>query len=307
MTHIPDQIKSDIRTAKRLEYWTIGWQASIIVVMFLVMGASQAMKSAWAEDLLGLAPATVFLIALHFEKKAPTRQFPYGFSRANSIAFLVSATTLMLMGAYLIYDSSTKLIQQEHPTIGPVHLFGKDIWLGWAMVAALIYSVVPPIILGRLKQPVAKRMHDKVLHTDALMQKADWMTGLAAAAGVIGVGFGLWWADSLAALVIAVDIVRDGWNAFRIALAELADGAPRALDTNEIADDASALKQRLEEQFPEGHVRMRESGRLIMAEIADAKPGNDVSLERLWPGDRKTRWRLGAVSFLPERARNNSQ
>ena len=27
------------------------------------------------------------------------------------------------------------------------------------------------------------------------MQKADWMTGVAGIVGIIGVGFGFWWAD----------------------------------------------------------------------------------------------------------------
>ncbi len=64
------------------------------------------------------------------------------------------------------------------------------------MLAALTYPIVPPFILGRLKQPVARRIQDMVVHTDALMQKADWMTGAAASVGIIGVGFGLWWADA---------------------------------------------------------------------------------------------------------------
>ena len=71
------------------------------------------------------------------------------------------------MGLYLIYDSGTKLIAMEHPTLGPIQLFGHTIWIGWLMIAALAYSIVPPVILGRLKQPVARRLKDKVLHTDA--------------------------------------------------------------------------------------------------------------------------------------------
>jgi hypothetical protein len=41
------------------------------------------------------------------------------------------------------------------------------------MIAVLVYSVIPPVILGRLKKPVAAKIADKVLHTDALMNAAD--------------------------------------------------------------------------------------------------------------------------------------
>ncbi len=48
-----------------------------------------------------------------------------------------------------------------------------------------------------MKQLVARRIQDKVVHTDALMQKADWMTGVAAIVGILGVVFGFGWAETL--------------------------------------------------------------------------------------------------------------
>lgn len=294
MNVTPIEIEQDLKKARRLVWWTIFWQLTILVVMFFTMGSSQAMKSAWTEDLLGLVPAVVFLTALHFEQKPPTDKFPFGFSRVNSLGFLVAAVALLSMGLYLIYDAGMHLIRAEHPTIGAAPLFGPDLWLGWLMVAALAYSVIPPIILGHLKQPVAKRLQDKVLHTDALMQKADWMTGVAGAFGIIGVGFGWWWADSVAALIIAIDIVRDGKKAVIIATAELIDGAPRQLESNKIASEAKQLREHLEKKFFAKNVRMRESGRFIMVQV-DHLEGNPDRVE-LWPADSERKWRLAEIS-----------
>ena len=42
------------------------------------------------------------------------------------------------------------------------------------------------------------------------MNRADWLTALAAVVGVIGIGAGLWWADAVAAIVISLEITRDG-------------------------------------------------------------------------------------------------
>ncbi len=71
ISKFPSEIGPDMRHAIRLEWWTIAWQGSIVAVMFLVMGSSQAMKSAWLEDMSGIMPAVVFLVAVHFERKAP--------------------------------------------------------------------------------------------------------------------------------------------------------------------------------------------------------------------------------------------
>lgn len=298
-TTIPAEIEADIRRAVRLECWTIAWMASIILLIGLVMGSSQAMKTAWVEDVLSLVPALVFLLALHFERKKPTERFPYGYHRVNSLAFLVSAVALTGMGTLLLVEAGLSLLRAEHVTIPPVDLFGQDVWLGWLMVAALAYSVVPPVILGRMKLPLARRLQDEVLHTDALMQKADWMTGLAGIAGIVGIGLGFWWADSLAAGIISFSILHDGVTSLRIAVAELADGAPRKLGSADLEDEARALKARLLDLYPGADVRLRDSGRFILAQVSGVASPGRVDLDALWPGKPERSWRFAQLSFAP--------
>ena len=294
---IPDAIADDVKHGERLERWTLLWIGSVVVVMALVMGASQAMKSAVIEDVLSLIPAIVFLLSVHWERKRANRRFPFGYRRANSLAFLVAATALLSVGGFLVYESITTLFSQEHPTVGGITLFGETIWLGWLMIAALVYSIIPPVILGHLKHPVAKRIDDKVLHTDALMQKADWQTGVAAIAGIVGIGLGWWWADATAALIIALSIVKDAVTAIEKAGAELLDGSPRALDSKGLSNDAERLIAALKERFGDVEVRLRETGRYIAAEVDCASPGvlpTDVELM-----GREKAWRLASLSFRP--------
>lgn len=298
-TQLPAAIREDLRKARRLEWWTLFWIGSIIVLMGLVAGSSQAMKTAWIEDLLSLVPSIVFLVAIHFERKAPTKRFPFGFHRTNSLAFLISAVALSAVGLTLLVEAGMTLFKQEHATVGPVSLFGQELWSGWLMVAVLVYSVVPPVILGRMKLPIAKRLQDKVLHTDAMMQKADWMTGLAGIAGVIGLGLGFWWADAVAAGLISFSILNDGVKALKSATAELIDGAPRDLESSRIAKDANLLKRGLHERFPGAKVRLRETGRFIQAEVEGVEPERNVDLETFWPGEPDRSWRLDQLSFVP--------
>ncbi|WP_432770704.1 MAG: cation diffusion facilitator family transporter [Sphingopyxis sp.] len=295
---IPAAIAADVRHAERLEWWTLGWMTSVVVVMGLVMGASQAMKAAVIEDVMSLIPAIVFLLAVRWERREPNRRFPFGYRRANSLAFLVAATALLSVGGFLAYESATTLLRQEHPSIGGITLFGHTVWLGWLMIAALAYSVVPPVILGHLKHPIAERIDDKVLHTDALMQKADWQTGLAGIAGILGIGLGWWWADATAALFIALSIVRDAVGALDKAVAELLDGTPRALDSNALSDDATRLTAALQARFGDVEVRLRETGRYIAAEVDCAPPATLPTAAELL-GDAKA-WRLASLSFRPQ-------
>jgi divalent metal cation (Fe/Co/Zn/Cd) transporter len=298
MTETPVEIVEDLRRAKRLEWWTLFWMSTVIVAMGLAMGSSQAMKTAFIEDTLSLVPAITFLIAAKVEPRPPTETYAYGFVRVNSLAFLTSAAVLTVLGSLLLFDGISGLAKGEHVTIEPIELFGHTVWLGWIMIAALAYSVVVPVILGRMKQPIAQRLNDKVLHTDADMQKADWQTGLAGIAGVLGVGLGFWWADAVAAALISLSILQDGFKNMRIAAAELLDSVPRALESPRMAADARRLRERLQARWPDGHVRLRESGRYIIANVGNVEDPGELPALESWMGSDEG-WRLAQLSFTP--------
>lgn len=300
-TSLPDQLSDVMARAVRLQYWHLFWTVNIIVVMGLVMGQSQTMKTAWIEDTLALVPVIAFLVAARFERRRHrSRRYPFGFERVNGLGFFVSAVSLTAVGGFLLYNAIKTLVVAEHATVGSIVLLGQDVWLGWLMLAAQLYSLVPPLIIGRMELPLAEALNDKLLHTDALMNKANWMTGAAGLAGVIGLGLGWWWADSVAAAIISVDILNDGVKALRSSTAELVDGAPRALSSPRLSDDAQRLQDRLAADFPGADIRLRETGRLIRAEVHGAyPPAEPRHPSHYWPGDHDRAWRLAQVSFVP--------
>ena len=140
--------------ARRLAWLSIALLTSGAVALALTLGQSQAMKTAWVSDILTAVPPVALLVAMRYELRPPSERFPYGYFRAISIAFLVTAAMLSLIGVYLLVDSVGKLVRQERPPIGTVVLFGHQLWAGWTMIAALAYSMLMGIILGKLKQPV---------------------------------------------------------------------------------------------------------------------------------------------------------
>ena len=276
---LPEEKEHDLHRAKRLEWITLFFLVTIIAAMYFSMGGSQAMKTAWIEDVLSMIPPILFLIALRQRRKDPDAMFPYGRRRVVVLAFLGAAVALVLVGLFVLYDGTTKLLKAEHPTIGTMHLFGHDLWAGWVMVAALVYSVIPPVILGRMKGPLARDVHEKVLHADAAMNKADWMTGVAAVGGVIGVGLGFWWADAAAAVLISLDIVKDGVSNVRNALGDLMDQRPTTIESGDPDDLPDRLRQRLLalDWVRDADLRLREEGHVFSGE-AFIVPATDERL-----------------------------
>lgn len=233
-TELPERQEKALRRAIRFEWYTLLFLAVAITMVYLVMGNSQAMKAAWIEDLLSLAPPIAFLVALRIVNRPPSGRYPYGFHRAVGVAHLVAAVALMAMGAFLIIDSLTGLIGGEHPPIGTVVLFGQPIWLGWLMVIVMALTIPLPIWFGRVKMRLAKELHDKVLYADADMNKADWQTAVGSIVGVLGIGIGWWWTDAVAALLIAGSILWDGIRNMRAAITDLMDAAATTFDDGRV-------------------------------------------------------------------------
>ena len=98
MNQLPKEIRPEMARARRLEWWTLAGMGSVVAAMYFAMGSSQAMKTAFIEDLLGLVPAVTFLVAARLEPRPPTRKYPYGFVRVDSLAFMASAVVLAAVG-----------------------------------------------------------------------------------------------------------------------------------------------------------------------------------------------------------------
>lgn len=293
----PAEIRADMAAAVRLEWWNVGWSISIIVAMGLAMGSSQAMKTAWVEDMLGLVPPIAFLVAARFERRSSNARFHYGFDRVNGLGFLIAAVALAAVGLFLLRDAVVALVTAEHVSIGSARLFGHDIWLGWFMLAAQAYATIPPLVIGHMELPLAKRLRDKLLHTDALMNKANWQTGVAGFLGVAGLGMGWWWADSVAAAIISLSIIADGIKALRVATSELVDGVPCALGSSRQSEEAAAIARALRKRFPGARILMRETGRYIRAEVVGARPPKNFDSETFEIPGLDDRWRLESIAF----------
>jgi cation diffusion facilitator family transporter len=266
---LPPELEAVHRKAVRLEWFTIAYLLTAIAAIYFTLGNSQAMKGAWIEDMLSLAPPIAFLVATRVRYKRPDGEHPYGYHRSVELGFLMAALALLSLGGFLVVDSALKLLSGEHPPIGMVELFDWQVWLGWLMLAALVYSAIPVMILGRIKTKLAAQLHDKVLHADAAMNRADWMTAGAAMVGVIGIGFGLWWADAAAAIVIGLDIVHDGLKYTRAAAKDVLDGRPRRHDEKGVHPLVAEVHETVAglDWIEEAAIRARELGHVFSVEV----------------------------------------
>jgi divalent metal cation (Fe/Co/Zn/Cd) transporter len=149
-------------------------------------------------------------------------------------------------------------------------------------------------------------LHNKVLYADAKMNKADWLTASAAMVGVVGIGFGLWWLDAVAAALISLDITKDGVSNLRRAVVDLMDQTPTTIDE----DDADPLRDKLTSMLrdldwvSDVEVRLREEGQVYFGE-AYVVPSDDTNItEKIEDALKQARdldWRIYDLALVPVR------
>jgi cation diffusion facilitator family transporter len=279
----PRELEDEFGRARKIEWITIVYLITAIAMMAAVMSNSQAMKTAWIEDILSLVPPVSFLVASKLYTRPSNPDFPYGYHRVISIAFLISSVALTSLGVILLADSLIKLLKVEHATLNSLFFSGKQIWLGYIMIVVMIYSTIPVMILGYRKLPIAKQLFEKNLFTDARMSKANWLTGFATIAGIAGIGIGWWWADPIAAIVICADILNDGLSNIKEATLDLMNQTPHMVENHKIDPVFKKIRKEAEKEswVKTAEVRFRQEGHVYFGEIFIVPSNEENITEKL--------------------------
>jgi cation diffusion facilitator family transporter len=302
----PKEQQDALAKAKRLEWLSLGYTAFTVTIVAFVLGNSQAMKTAWVEDMLSTLPQISFLIAAVFIGRSATQRHPYGFHRAMNVGHLVGSVALIVVGTILAYEAVSGLVRVEHPAIGTIRLFGSTLWQGWVMVAIMAVIAVPPVFLARAKMKVARKLHNKLLFADADMSKADWSTNVGSIIGVLGIGIGWWWADGAAALFISAGILRDGLRNTKFAVLDLMDESATTYDQRKPHPLIQELAQQLVEVawIKEAGIRIRDQGHVFHAEAFVVPISDRVTTEELNTATRAgldLNWKLQDLVIIPVR------
>ena len=301
---LPEEQRQLLDRSRRLAWLSIALLSSASICMAFTLGQSQAMKTAWISDVLSIVPPAVLLVAMRFERRPANRRFPFGYSRAISVSFLVTASVLTLFGLTLLIDAAMKLLTGERPPIGTLVMAGHQIWAGWPMIAALAYSLGCGLLIGKLKEPVARALHDKALAAEAQMNRDEWMSEGAAIVGLLLVAYGMWWGDAGSAAFISVMIIKDGWSSVKEVIADLMDEAPTTLGHLGL-DELPVKVAAAAEQLPwvaRAQARLREHGRMITGQVLVVPRSDEDLAARLARATRDLTnidWRLHGLVVVP--------
>ena len=163
----------------------------VIKVTFFTLVATAAMQGVitvisgstalFADTIHGLGNAFTTLplwVAFALGRKKPTKQFPYGYQRAEDVAGILILLFIAATSALVGYESFVKLLDPEEPTNLP-----------WAMGAGVVGFLVNEGI-AQYRVKVGKEIGSAALVADGHHARVDGLGSLAVVVGLLAVILG---------------------------------------------------------------------------------------------------------------------
>jgi cation diffusion facilitator family transporter len=246
-----------------------------------VMGQSAALVADGVHSLADLASDAAVLWALGHSARAPDREHPWGHGRFETLVTLAIAVALGLTALGIMWDAAARVLGEGPP--GPPAALA---------LAVALASLVVKEALYRVTVRVGRATGSALIVANAWHHRSDAASSVVAALGIGAAMAGWPWFDALAAAVIALMLLRIGWQQGRPAVAELVDEqateADRAALRTQLAGSAGVAGVR--------HLRLRQHGAAL---VADASLMVDPQLT-VTEGHRIAEAaRAGAIAAIP--------
>jgi divalent metal cation (Fe/Co/Zn/Cd) transporter len=191
----------DLRRALLLSAISIGWSgiAGSIAVYAAVVSGSLSLLGFGVDAVIDAIASVTLIWRFMAESSQPHRA-----SLVERRAEQVIGWVLMALAAYLAVASLQSLASATHPQASDVGLV--------LLVASVI--VLPGLALA--KNRVARRLGSGSLRADSVLTAvAALLAAISLASLALADLLGFWWADAIAALVVAAILLKEGWSSAR--------------------------------------------------------------------------------------------
>ncbi len=188
------------RRGRRLEYFTIGWNSleGIVAIVAGVVAGSISLIGFGIDSFIEVSSGAALLWRMSVDADVNRRE------RNERFALTIVGLCFVALALYVTYESIHDLARRQAPEHSIPGIF----------LACLSLLVMP--LLSRAKRRVGNALRSAAMHADA--KQTDFCAYLSAILLVgllLNLLFGLWWADPVAALLMAPIIFNEGFQSMR--------------------------------------------------------------------------------------------
>lgn len=171
---------------------------------------SEALHSA-----LDLVAAIITYFSVSVSDKPADKEHNFGHGKIENLSALIETLLLLITCIWIVYEALSRLIS------GNTHIEVSN----WSY-AVIVTSIIIDISRSRALYKTAKKHNSQALEADALHFSTDIWSSVVVLIGLICAQFGFFFADSIAALAVAVIVLTVSIKLGKRAIDVLLDKAP---------------------------------------------------------------------------------
>jgi divalent metal cation (Fe/Co/Zn/Cd) transporter len=187
--------KAVVRHGRRLEYFTIGWNAleGLVAVVAGAIAGSISLVGFGIDSFIEVTSGSVLLWRMSVDAEVQRRELN------EKRALRIVGVCFLVLAAYIAYESALDLWSRR----APEHSIP-------GIVLACVSLVVMPL-LSRAKRKVGRALGSAAMHADAKQTEfCTYLSAILLAGLLFNALLGLWWADPAAALIMVPIIAKEG-------------------------------------------------------------------------------------------------
>jgi cation diffusion facilitator family transporter len=165
---------------------------------------------------LDLIAAIITYFSVRISDKPADKEHNYGHGKIENFSALIETILLLITCGWIISEATGRLIS------GKTHI-EVNVW----SYVVVISSIIIDTTRSRALYKVAKKYNSQALEADALHFSTDIWSSAVVLFGLICANFGFFFADSVAALVVALIVLFVSYKLGKRAIDVLLDKAPR--------------------------------------------------------------------------------
>jgi divalent metal cation (Fe/Co/Zn/Cd) transporter len=184
-----------VNRGRRLEYFTITWNAleGLVAVVAGAIAGSISLVGFGIDSFIEVTSGSVLLWRMSVDAEVHRRELN------ERRALRIVGVCFLLLAVYIVYESALDLWSRR----APEHSIP-------GIVLACVSLVVMPL-LSRAKRKVGHGLGSAALHADAKQTEfCTYLSAILLAGLLLNTLFGLWWADSVAALIMVPIVAKEG-------------------------------------------------------------------------------------------------
>ena len=200
----------------RVTWWGIFVNMLLAVTKLIggTIGQSQSLIADGLHSLSDLASDAMVLVAAKHAGEEADDDHPYGHGRFETLATVGLGLFLIAVGLGIAFDAAHRVFDEEIKAVP--HYF---------TLAIALFSILSNEALYHFTHRVGLRINSKMLIANAWHHRSDAISSIVVLVGIAGAQMGIAILDPIAAIIVALMIVKIGYDLSYHSVRELVDTA----------------------------------------------------------------------------------